>query len=52
MNSHVDEGTEPKEVADYIETMIGKKNWKDNYYFGKLGQKIGVNLKWILKKNF
>lgn len=52
MNSHVDEGNEPKEVAVYIERLIEKKKWKAHYYFGKLGQKIGVPLKWILPQNF
>lgn len=52
MNSHVDEGTEPLEVAAYIETLLSKKSWKAHYYFGKFGQKIGVPLKWILPQNF
>jgi hypothetical protein len=48
MNAHVDEGTEPLEVALYIEKLLEKKSWKAHYYFGKFGQKIGVPLKWIL----
>jgi hypothetical protein len=48
MNAHVDEGTEPLEVAEYIEKLLGKNKWKAHYYFGKFGQKIGVPLKWIL----
>lgn len=48
MNSHVDQGTEPSEVAAYIEKLLAKKSWKAHYYFGKFGQKIGVPLKWIL----
>ncbi len=48
MNTHVDEGTEPLEVALYIEKLLAKKSWKAHYYFGKFGQKIGVPLKWIL----
>ncbi|MBU4537356.1 MAG: SDR family oxidoreductase [Weeksellaceae bacterium] len=52
MNSHVDEGTEPLEVAEYIEKLLSKKSWKAHYYFGKFGQKIGVPLKWILPQNF
>ncbi|MGA9213217.1 SDR family oxidoreductase [Kaistella sp.] len=52
MNSHVDDGTEPSEVAEYIEKLIQKKSWKAHYYFGKFGQKIGVPLKWILPQNF
>ena len=48
MNAHVDEGTEPLEVALYIEKLLEKKSWKSHYYFGKFGQKIGVPLKWIL----
>lgn len=52
MNAHVDSGTEPIEVAEYVEKLLGKKKWKAHYYFGKLGQKIGVPLKWILPQNF
>ncbi|WP_234110775.1 SDR family oxidoreductase [Chryseobacterium sp. R2A-55] len=51
MNSHVDQGTEPSEVAAYIEKLLAKKSWKAHYYFGKFGQKIGVPLKWILPQN-
>lgn len=52
MNAHVDEGTEPQEVAQYIEGLLIKKKWKAHYYFGKFGQKIGIPLKWILPQNF
>lgn len=52
MNFHVDDGSEPVEVAEYIEKLLGKKTWKAHYYFGKFGQKIGVPLKWILPQNF
>ncbi len=52
MNSHVDDGSEPAEVAEYIEKLLEKKTWKAHYYFGKFGQKIGVPLKWILPQNF
>ena len=52
MNSHVDDGTEPIEVAEYIEILINKKSWKAHFYFGKFGQKIGIPLKWILPQNF
>ncbi|WHF50370.1 SDR family oxidoreductase [Chryseobacterium gotjawalense] len=52
MNSHVDEGTEPLEVAAYIEKLLEKKSWKAHFYFGKFGQKIGIPLKWILAQNF
>ncbi len=52
MNAHVDKGTEPQEVAQYIEKLISKRNWKAHYYFGAFGQKIGVPLKWILPQNF
>ena len=52
MNAHVDDGTEPAEVAAYIEKLLTKKSWKAHYYFGKFGQKIGVPLKWILPQNF
>lgn len=48
MNSHVDKGTDPLEVALYIEKLMHKKSWKAHYYFGKFGQKIGVPLKWML----
>lgn len=52
MNAHVDDGTEPLEVAEYINKILMKKSWKAHYYFGKFGQKIGVPLKWILPQNF
>lgn len=52
MNAHVDDGTDPEEVAKYIDQLLHKRNWKAHYYFGKLGQKIGVPLKWILPQNF
>lgn len=52
MNAHVNEGTDPKEVAQYIDKLLQKKTWKAHYYFGKWGQKIGVPLKWILPQNF
>ena len=52
MNSHVDEGSEPEEVAAYIEKLLAKKNWKVHYYFGKFGQKIAVPLKWLLSQTF
>ncbi|MEH7888335.1 SDR family oxidoreductase [Elizabethkingia meningoseptica] len=52
MNVHVDHGNEPSEVADYIDLLLKKNNWKAHYYFGKFGQKIGVPLKWILPQNF
>lgn len=52
MNAHVADGTEPIEVAKYIDRLLEKKKWKAHFYFGKLGQKIGVPLKWILPQNF
>lgn len=52
MNSHVDKGNEPAEVAEYIEKLLTKKSWKAHYYFGKFGQKIGVPLKWMLSQKF
>ncbi|MBS1573179.1 MAG: SDR family oxidoreductase [Bacteroidetes bacterium] len=52
MNSHVDQGNLPIEVAIYVEKLFQKKHWKAHYYFGKFGQKIGVPLKWILPQNF
>ena len=51
MNSHVNNGTEPLEVANYIDSLLQKPKWKSHYYFGKFGQKIGVPLKWILPQN-
>lgn len=51
MNSHVDEGTEPLQVAFYVDRLLAKSKWKAHYYFGKFGQKIGVPLKWILPQN-
>lgn len=52
MNSHVGDGTEPLDVAIYIEKLLTKNKWKAHYYFGKFGQKIGVPLKWILPQNW
>lgn len=52
MNAHVDKGSEPIEVAQYIDQLLTKKSWKAHYYFGKMGQKIGVPLKWILPQKF
>lgn len=52
MNSHVDDGTPPEEVARYLDRLLTRKNWKAHYYFGKFGQKIGVPLKWLLPQNF
>lgn len=52
MNAHVEDGTEPIEVAEYIEKLLAKKSWKAHFYFGKFGQKIGIPLKWILPQNF
>lgn len=52
MNEHVKAGSDPTEVARYVENLINKKSWKAHYYFGKFGQKIGVPLKWILSQNF
>ncbi len=51
MNAHVDDGTEPLEVAIYVDKLLQKSKWKAHYYFGKFGQKIGVPLKWILPQN-
>ncbi len=51
MNSHVDKGTDAREVAVYIDKLLRKSNWKAHYYFGEFGQKIGVPLKWILPQN-
>lgn len=48
MNAHVDQGNQPVEVAEYVEKLLQKRNWKAHYYFGKFGQKIGVPLKWLL----
>ncbi len=48
MNAHVNDGTEPLDVAIYVDKLLQKKSWKAHYYFGKMGQKIGVPLKWIL----
>lgn len=48
MNAHVDEGTDPKEVVQFIEQLFSKNQLKPHYYFGKLGQKMGVVLKKIL----
>ena len=52
MNAHVDHGNEPLEVAEYIEKLLDKKHWKAHFYYAKLGQRIGVPLKWMLPQNF
>ena len=52
MNSHVDSGTEPIEVAKYVEQILNKKRWKAHFYHAKFGQRIGVPLKWMLPQNF
>ena len=53
MNAHVDEGTEPSEVAAYVVNLLDKKKLESaHYYFGKFGQKDRVPLKWILPQNF
>lgn len=52
INSHVKHGSEPHEVAEFIEELLARKVWKAHFYFGKLGQKIGVPLKWILPQNW
>ncbi len=52
MNAHVDQGSEPQEVAKYIERLLHKKSWKAHYYLGKFGQRIGVPLKWLLPQTF
>lgn len=51
MNAHVDKGTEPVDVAREVECLLQKKNWKAHYYFGKIGQRMGVPLKWLLPQN-
>lgn len=51
MNSHVDAGTPPEEVAGYIEKLLQNDQLKAHYYFGKTGQKLGVTLKKILPQN-
>lgn len=48
MNAHVDEGTDPLQVAVYLARLVRKERWKPHYYFGKLGQRAGVPLKWFL----
>ncbi|EKB61179.1 SDR family oxidoreductase [Bergeyella zoohelcum] len=52
MNTHVDEGMEPDGVAIYMERLLQKKHWKAHYYYGKLGQKIGIPLKWLLPQRW
>ena len=52
MNAHVDHGNEPLEVAEYIEKLLEKRKWKAHFYYAKLGQRIGVPLKWMLPQNF
>ncbi len=52
MNEHVDKGSEPIEVAEFIEYLLQKNKLKPHYYFGVFGQKIGVYLKWILPQTW
>ncbi|MDO4764011.1 MAG: SDR family oxidoreductase [Flavobacteriaceae bacterium] len=52
MNAHVNSGDAPEKVAEYIEKLLNKPQWKAHYYFGKFGQKIGIPLKWFLPQNF
>ena len=52
MNTHVDEGMEPDGVAAHMERLLQKKHWKAHYYYGKLGQKIGIPLKWLLPQKW
>ena len=52
MNSHVNHGADPLEVADYVEKLLHRKIWKAHFYYAKLGQRIGVPLKWLLPQNF
>jgi len=51
MNAHVGDGTDPLDVAIYIDRLLSQSKWKAHYYYGKLGQKIGVPLKWILPQS-
>ena len=52
MNSHVNDGADPLEVANYVEKLLHRKIWKAHFYYAKLGQRIGVPLKWLLPQNF
>ena len=51
MNADVDKGIAPEAVAIYTEKLLAKRRWRAHYYFGKIGQKIGVPLKWLLPQN-
>lgn len=51
MNEHVDKGSEPIEVAEFVEKLLQKNTLKPHYYFGVFGQKLGVYLKWILPQS-
>lgn len=52
MNAHVNKGTPPVKVAEFIEELISKKHLKAHYYFGKFGQKIGIPIKHFLPQNW
>lgn len=52
MNSHVNDGADPLEVAAYVEKLLYRRTWKAHFYYAKLGQRIGVPLKWLLPQNF
>lgn len=51
MNSHVNDGTEPIKVAEYIQNLLLKNTWKVHYYFGKPSQCLGVYLKRFLPQS-
>ncbi len=48
MDAHVDEGVSAEDVALFMEKLIDSSQLQAHYYFGKIGQKIGVPLKKIL----
>ncbi len=51
MNQHVANGTDPEEVARYLEQIILKPTLKGHYYFGKIGQRLAVPLKHLLPQS-
>ncbi len=48
IDAHVDEGSEPIDVAKYMAKLIEKKNLKPHYYFGKPMQVFSIFLKKFL----
>ena len=48
MNAHVDEGNDPREVAEVIAQLITTKKRKVHYRVGPFMQKLSIFLKGVL----